>query len=144
DAVDGRDHRLAAAPNVQDHVTGHGGELVEAGAVAAKQRADDVLHVSAGAEAAAGPCDHDRAHLAHFRQPGEGAAQLGVDLEGERVQSIGAIQGDRGDAGIAWYVAKRARLDARVLRHGTTAVASISTIAPLSTRPLTSTSATAG
>src|SRR6185295_5388958 len=127
--------------DVPDQNAGHVGELAEAQRVPLEQRADDVLDVPAGAEGAARSGEHDRARRFLRVQRVEGVAKLLVDLEGERVQPVGTVQRDRGDAGRGvQLVEEGARRDG----HPSTAVASISTTAPRSTSPLTATSDTAG
>ena len=59
DAVDGGDDRLAAGEHRLDEVAGHPGEGEQALHVAADQRADDVVHVAAGAEVAAVRAEDD-------------------------------------------------------------------------------------
>ena len=66
--------------------------------VHAGQRRDDLVHVAAGAEVAAGAGDHHRLDLAAVGQVAEEVAQLGVGVEGERVLPLGPVQGDEGDA----------------------------------------------
>ena len=85
-AVERRDHRAAAAADGEDQIAGHARELAQPCGVALEQRADDVLDVAARAERAARAGEHDRAHAGLGVERAERVAQLGVDLEGQRVQ----------------------------------------------------------
>ena len=62
------------------------------------QLADDLVDVAAAAEALALAADHQHPDVAAVRQLGEQVAQVGVALEGQRVQLLGPVQGHRGDA----------------------------------------------
>src|SRR5262249_38162746 len=62
------------------------------------QLADDLLDVATGAEAAALAGDHQHADVAAVGQLGDQVAQVGVALEGQRVQLLRAVEGDGGDA----------------------------------------------
>jgi hypothetical protein len=62
------------------------------------QRTDDLVHVAARAEIAAGPGDHDRLDGVGVDQVAERVAQLGVGFEGQRVLSFRPVQRDSGDA----------------------------------------------
>jgi hypothetical protein len=109
-AVDGRDDRLRAMAHRLDEVAGHAREVDEARVVHRRQRADDLVHVAAGAEVAAGAGDDDRAHVARVDEPAEQVAQLRVRVERQRVLARGQRQRDRRD------LAVRARLEAEVTR----------------------------
>src|SRR6185503_8117492 len=138
----------------EDEVAGGAGEGEQAAVIAREELADDVLDVAAGAEGAAAAGDEDGAHAGLGVELLEGLTQLGVDLEGERIEAVGAGERDRGDAGrlvegeAEGVELQRHRCEsprwigARL--YGTAAVASISTLAPGASRPLTSMSAIAG
>ena len=96
DAVDRGDDRLRAGAHRLDQVAGHAGEHQELGRLQPHQRADDLVHVAAGAEVPARAGEHDRMHVVGMAQPREQVAQLGVGLEGERVLALGPVQRDRG------------------------------------------------
>jgi len=64
------------------------------------QRADDLVHVAAGAEVAAGAGDHHHLDVRVEAQRAEQVAQLGVGLEGERVLALRPVQRDRGDLAV--------------------------------------------
>ena len=141
-AVERGHDRPAALADGEDEVAGEAGELEQPGRIAREQRADDVLDVAAGAEGAPGAGDDDGADARLGVEGAEGVAELGVDLEGERVEPLGAVEGDGRDGG--------RRVDG--VEEGSwlqghddsTAVASISTTAFGSTSDRTSTSAIAG
>src|SRR5690606_24794120 len=119
-------------------------KLEQAVVVAGEQRADDVLHVPAGAEGAAGPGDDDGADPGLGIEGAEGVAQLGVHLEGEGVEPLGAVQRDRRDGSGGVMTIEEGPRGNRHQCAPTTAVASISTSARSSTSDVTSTSAIAG
>ena len=98
-AVERRHHRPAAVADGEDEVAGEAGELEQPRGIAREQRADDVLDVAAGAEGAAGAGDDDGADAGLGVERAEGVAELGVDLEGERVEPLGAVEGDGRDGG---------------------------------------------
>ena len=89
----------AALANGQDEIAGESGELEQAVVVPREQRADDVLDVAAGAEGPPVAGDHDGADAGLGIERAEGVAQLGVDLEGERVEPLGPVERDGGHAG---------------------------------------------
>ena len=98
DAVHRGDNRLAQRAQIRHHGPRHPCECQQSGRVAREELADDLLHVAAGAEAAPRSCDHhDARALARFERRDE-VAQLGVGLEGERVQLLRAVERDRADA----------------------------------------------
>ena len=66
--------RLAAAEHRLDEVAGHAGEGEQALHVAADQRADDVVHVAAGAEVAAVRAEDDR-RPRRRRRPARGTSR---------------------------------------------------------------------
>src|SRR5438093_10958774 len=134
-AVEGGDDRPAALPDGENQIACHPRELEQAAVVARKERSDDVAHVAAGAERLPGAGDDDRTDHSIVVDGAEGLTELVVDVERERVEPIGPIECDRGDAGGAITVVQERRW-----RHGTTAMASISTSASSSRRAVTCTS----
>ena len=62
------------------------------------QLADDLLDVAARAEAASLAGEHEHAGVAAVGKLGEQVAQVGVDVEGQRVELVGAVEGQRRDA----------------------------------------------
>src|SRR5205823_14164076 len=82
-AVDRGDDRLRAAAHGLHEVAGHAGEHQQFGGLEAYQRADDLVHVAAGAEVVAGPNDHDRVDVGRVFQLPEQVAQLRVRVEGQ-------------------------------------------------------------
>ena len=98
-AVERRHDRTAALADREDEIAGEAGELEQPGGVPGEQRADDVLDVSAGAEGPAGAGDDDGADAGLGVQGAEGIPQLGVDLEGERVEPLGPVERDGRDRG---------------------------------------------
>ena len=119
DAVDRRDDRLRAAADRLDEVAGHAREGEQLGHRHLRQRPDDLVHVAAGAEVAAGAGDDDGANVLGARQRAEQVAQLGVRLERQRILLLGAIEGHRRDAidDLPAEVAGRVIGEARVLGH---------------------------
>jgi hypothetical protein len=116
----------------------------------AKSSAMMSLHVAARAEAAPLAGDDDGAHVVAPVEAARRSRELLVDLEGEGVEPLGAVEGDAADA-------ERPRSKAEDVGRGswgspagvtsgsTTATASISTLrASGSTRPATPTRAIAG
>ena len=69
------------------------------------QFADDVAHVAAGTERAAGAGDDDYAHVLLISQLGKEVSKLVIDLKRDRVQPLGTIERNRRDA-IALFVEK--------------------------------------
>ena len=139
-SVERRHDRAAALADGENEVAGETGELEQSRGIPREQRADDVLDISAGAEGPAGAGDDDGANARLGIERAEGVPELGVDLEGERVEPLGPVEGDGRDGG--------RRVDGveerlRIQGHRT-AVASISTSACGSTSDFTSTSAIAG
>src|SRR5207249_521954 len=98
DPVDGGDHRLLEEAEVPDHRPRHPRELEHALHVALAERADDLADVAAGAEPLARPREDEDPHrLVALALRGE-PLELGVDLEGERVELVGARERHRGHA----------------------------------------------
>ena len=145
-AVERRDHRAATLADGEDEIAGEPGELEQPRGIPREQRADDVLDVAAAAEGPAGAGDDDGADAGLGVEGAEGVPELGVHLEGERVEPLGPVERDGRDGG--------RRIDGVEERFGvqghslssspSTAVASISTSACASTSDVTSTSAIAG
>ncbi len=100
-AVDGGHDRLRAGAHGLDEVARHSGEGQQPRHVALAlhlhQRADDLVHVAAGAEVAAGARDHNTLDAVGVDEVAEGVAQLGVGFQGQRVLALGAVERDRGD-----------------------------------------------
>ncbi len=96
DAVDGSDDRLRARAHRLDQVAGHSREGEQPGIVASSCRgADDVVHVAAGAEIAAGAGDDDRLDVVAYDESAEEVAQLRVRVEGQRILALGPVERDR-------------------------------------------------
>jgi hypothetical protein len=84
-----RDDRLRAGAHRLHQVARHAGEGQQAGHVELGQRADDLVHVAAGAEVLAGAGDDDGLDVVGIGQRAEQVAQLGVGIEGQRVLALG-------------------------------------------------------
>ena len=65
--------------------------------ILAEQRADDVLDVAAGAERAPGAGDDDRPNAWLGIELLECVTKLSVHLERQRIETLGAVQGDGSD-----------------------------------------------
>src|SRR5262249_19009978 len=107
---------------------------------------DDVVLIAARAEPAAAAGDHDRADVVLAAELLEALGELAVDVEGQRVEPLGAIERDRRDPA-RQLERERARLDhpgAPEPGSAMYAVAWISISAPGSTRPVTPTRVIAG
>ena len=89
DAVDRGDDRQRAVAHRLDDRAAHARELEQLAGGQPLQLADDLLDVAAGAEAAALAGEDEHARVAAVRQLAEQVAQVGVDVEGERVQLVG-------------------------------------------------------
>ncbi len=96
--VHGGDHGEGAFADRADDLAGHPVEVQELGGVHGEGGADDLVDVSAGAEAAALAAQDEGAHGSLAGEFGEEIAQVGVGAEGERVDLLGAVEGDGGDA----------------------------------------------
>ena len=79
-------------------VAGHAREHQQLGRLQLDQRADDLVHVAARAEVAAGALHDDAMHVAGVAQLAEQVAQFGVGREGQRVLALGPVQRDDADA----------------------------------------------
>ena len=75
----------------------HAGEFEQAGHFHFRQRADDFVHVAAGAEIAARAGDHHRLHVVDVIQRTEGIAQLGIRFKRQRVLALGTVERDSGN-----------------------------------------------
>ncbi|BFO16291.1 hypothetical protein SHKM778_26790 [Streptomyces sp. KM77-8] len=96
--VDRGDHGERALPYRPHHLAGHPVEVEKPGRVHGEGRADDLVDVAAGAEAAPLAGQHQGAYGPLAGQLGKEIAQVGVGAEGERVELVGAGEGDGGDA----------------------------------------------
>ena len=85
------EHRL-------DEVAGHARELQESGHIALDQRPDDVVHVAARGEVAAGAADHEGFDVLVFCRFMEEIAELGITVESQRIFALRPVQRDRRDA----------------------------------------------
>src|SRR5439155_10329053 len=139
-AVQGADDRPAAAPHRENQVAGELRELVERVEIAAQEGADDVLHVTARAERPSRAGDHDRAYARFGVERTKCVAQLFVDLECQRIESLGPIERYGRDGCLLVQLIT----DNRRPNTHSTATASISTNALESTSDFTSTTAIAG
>ena len=77
---------------------GHARELQELARLHRHQGADDLLDVAAGAEAAAGTREQHDLDVVVVLDLGQEVAQVGVDVEGQRVEPLGTRERDREDA----------------------------------------------
>ena len=98
-AVERRHDRPATLAHGQNEIAGEAGELEQARGIPREQRADDVLDIAAAAERSAGAGDDDGANAGLGVERAEGVPELGVDLEGERVEPLGPVERDGGDRG---------------------------------------------
>ena len=98
DAVDRRDDRERAVAHRLHDGAAHARELEQLAGGHPLQLADDLLDVAAGAEAAALAGEDEHARVAAVRQLGEQVAQVGVDVEGQRVELVRPGEGDGRDA----------------------------------------------
>jgi len=94
-----RDHRERALPYGPHDLPGHPVEVEQLGGVHGEGRVDDLVDVTAGAEAAPLAGQHQRPYRSLPGQLGEQVAQVGVGAEGEGVEFLGAGEGDGGHAG---------------------------------------------
>src|SRR5262249_48962771 len=97
-AVDRGDDRPPARTHRLDQPAGRAGEGEQRRGISAEQVLDDVVLITARAEAAAAAGDHDRATLVLTIELLEGLGELAVALEGQRVEPIWPVERDRGDA----------------------------------------------
>ena len=65
-----------------------------------EQRADDVVHVAAGAEIAAVRAEHHRLDVVGVGKGTERVAQFGIGFEGDRVLALRPVQGDERDLAV--------------------------------------------
>ena len=92
----GDDRERALAHALHDRPR-HPREVQERALVGVAERADDLVHVAAGAEAPAGARDHHRSDVVAVRELGEQVAEVRVGVERERVQLLGPIERDGRD-----------------------------------------------
>src|SRR5262249_49071242 len=96
-AIQRGDDWLLEQPHVLDDGAGHTGELEVPAHVAPEELTDDAMHITAGAEGAAGTGQHDGSDGVIAAQRLKEVAQLSVDVEGQRVEHLGTVQRNRGD-----------------------------------------------
>src|SRR5215204_6241485 len=97
DAVDSGDDRLRRGPHRLDELAGHAREGGQPLRAHLDQRPDDLEHVAAGREIAAGAGDHHRLHRVVLLAGKEEVGELAVAREGERVLALRAVERDRRD-----------------------------------------------
>ena len=73
---------------------------IRSGICHARQRLDDLEHVAARGEIAAGAGQHDRANVGGVDEIAEQVAQFRVAVEGQRVLALGPVEPDGRDAAI--------------------------------------------
>jgi len=95
DAVDCADDRLRHIAHRAHDVARHARELEQPTHVHLGERTDDLVHVAAGAEVAAGAGEHHCLDLGHVGELAKEIAHLGVRLEGQRILALGAVQRKR-------------------------------------------------
>ena len=112
-SVDHGDHGFFATLHAENHVLGQAETAANFIGVAggpalavAVGRAAQLVEVAAGAEGAAGPGDDHDADVGIRVGLGHGVGDFDLHLVVQGVQSIGAIEGDTGDAGIVVGVVK--------------------------------------
>ena len=98
DPVDRRDHRALACSDRFDQAAGRTRERDERGGVATQQLLDDIVLITARAEATPAPGDHHGADLGDRVELLERLGELLVALERQRVEPLRAIERDRRDA----------------------------------------------
>ena len=98
DAVHRADDRDGALPHRPDDVAGHLGEPHQVARLHFDQLADDLVDVAAAAEPASFAADHQHADAGVMWQFSEQVAEVGVALEGQRVQLVRPVQRDGRDA----------------------------------------------
>ena len=96
-AVDRRDHRLRAMAHRLHQIAGHVGEIHQLRHLHLRQRPDDLVHVAAGAEIAAGAGDDHHLDVGCILQRAEQVAQLRIGLEGQGVFAFRAVERDGPD-----------------------------------------------
>ena len=92
------DDRLRTGAHLLDQLTRHAREGEQARhvvlALHLDQRTDDLVHVAAGAEIAAGADDHDVLDTVGILQVAERVAQLGIGFQRQRILPFRPVQGD--------------------------------------------------
>jgi hypothetical protein len=91
------DDRDRALPHAPDHLAGHPGERQQFVLAHGQRGTDDLVHVPARAERPAGAAQHQYPDVPAVRQLGQQIPQVGVGVEGERVQLVRPVQCDGGD-----------------------------------------------
>src|SRR5207249_4295340 len=139
-SVDRGDHRLRHLAKIAHAFAGHARELVHVACRSFQELGNDLVDIPSRAESAALAPDHEHPDL--FGTSSKLAcevADIGVDVEGQRVEPLGPRKGECRDT--VGLVIVEMRPPTHRCR---TATASTSTIAAGSNRELTSTSVDAG
>ena len=98
-AVDGGDDGLGGVAHGEEHAVAEGRDAVDHRPLgAALLGLVHGLHVAAGAEALAGAGDHDDAHVVVTACPEHGVVEVVAQRVPERVEALGPIEGEGGDA----------------------------------------------
>ena len=93
--VDRSDHRDGKPADAFHDRPGHPGELEQASGVHLQQRSDDLVHVPTGAKAPPGAGQDKNANVVTMLDLPEQVPQVCIDLEGEGIELVGAVEGDR-------------------------------------------------
>ena len=109
-AVDRGDDRLRTFAHREHEIAGHPGECQQLGRRHPGQWSDDLVHVDAGAEIAAGARHDDRLDVARVHEAAEQVAQFRIRRERQRILALGPIERQRR------HLAIHARFPAKVLR----------------------------
>src|SRR6266700_2723056 len=99
-AVHGGDDRLRAVAHRLDQIARHARKLKQPGFAHLRERPDDLVHIAAGAEIAAGARHDHRLDVACGAQAAEQIPQLAVGFEGERILLFRPIERDHADAAL--------------------------------------------
>ena len=97
DPVDRSDDREGALAHRLHDRARHPREGKEVGRLGALELADDLLHIPAGAEPAPLAREDEHSCVSAVRELAEQVAEVGVDVEGERIQLVRARQRHRRD-----------------------------------------------
>lgn len=117
-------HRLGHVPQIAGALAGHARELVHVPGVSGQQLADDLVHVTTRAEAAAAAPEHQHPDfVGALGELGDEIADVGVHLKRQRVEPVRPRERDGCDAVLLLVVEMVPR------RHRATASQSISAIA---------------
>ena len=84
-AVDGCDDRLRTKTHLQHEIARHARKFQQLRIAHAGQRANDLVHITTGAEVATGAGDDERFDFADPAQGAEELAELGVGIKRQRV-----------------------------------------------------------